>query len=144
VNRQLLVCLSLSLLLLAGCSKTVRVTSEPPGAEIRLDGKPTGLRTPAEIVVFRKHDIQTLALCLQGYQEEVVYVEHRNAFWDACTFPCGCAGFFCAGGPTEGRRSPMNKRMIEFVSAPFSLGTFIDDKIHLDLRPMAAKQESRP
>ncbi|MBI4617398.1 MAG: PQQ-binding-like beta-propeller repeat protein [Planctomycetes bacterium] len=49
---------------------SIRVESDPPGAEIWLDGRPTGLSTGAELSGIRE-GTHVLALRLDGYAEEI-------------------------------------------------------------------------
>jgi hypothetical protein len=64
-----------ALLLLTGCAaeRTLRVTSEPPGAIVRLDGEAVGT-TPCEIP-FAHYGIRRITLYKEGYRTESEAVE---------------------------------------------------------------------
>jgi sirohydrochlorin ferrochelatase len=64
---------------LAGCSayQNVAIESDPPGAEIFLDGKPVG-PTPQNLRVSRDLD-HTVYLKKDGYRPELVVLEKHEA-----------------------------------------------------------------
>jgi sirohydrochlorin ferrochelatase len=64
---------------LAGCSayQNVAIESDPPGAEIFLDGKPVG-QTPQRLRVSRELD-HTVYLKKEGYRPELVVLEKHEA-----------------------------------------------------------------
>ena len=66
-------------LCLVGCTayQNVAIESDPPGAEIFLDGKPVGL-TPLDLRVSRNLD-HTVYLKKEGHRPELVVLEKHEA-----------------------------------------------------------------
>ena len=132
-------------MVLSGCGKRIPVTSDPPGADIYLNEKPTGLKTPAELDLTRQFVSQTVDLKLPGYREERAYAETvGNSFYGICAAPCG----FCAwsligdanGPPPDSIQGKTASFMVYLYS--FSQGSILADRISLTLQPDTIKKDS--
>ena len=124
------------LLALTGCSQRVQVTSEPPGAEIFLNGRATGLKTPAELLVHRKSDTQSLEFHLPGYGVATTCVEERGRC--PCILPFGCCWWGLSGdgdGPPKGSARAQVADTMDHLARTFS-GTRIPKRVHVRLTPV--------
>lgn len=68
--------------LLVGCggvTRTLRIASDPPGAQVVLDGRPVGT-TPYE-EVFLSHGVRRCELRLDGYRRLVVALDVARPWW---------------------------------------------------------------
>ena len=131
--------LVLPLLLLAGCSRKVLVTSEPPGAEIFLDGQPTGLRTPAEVLITQKDRKQKLNLRLAGFLEASVRPEETSFCCMPCLVPSACCMFICTIGELPSSEDPFLGKASSFVCSDECWMKDIPSKIHMVLTPETSK-----
>ncbi|MFC1707337.1 PEGA domain-containing protein [Planctomycetota bacterium] len=80
-----------------GCESTGRisVTSQPPGAIIRIDGDDSGLRTPADVELSTEKDKYIIGLDKPGYNRVVRRVQ-RETEVDPLTPKEAAASILCA------------------------------------------------
>ena len=63
-----------------GTSQTVALSSEPPGAQVSLDGAPIGV-TPTEVRLFRRKGGMVLRFEKEGFAAQDVAVERKGSRW---------------------------------------------------------------
>lgn len=109
---------------LAGTHKTVRVTSEPPGAIVRLNGTARGV-TPAKLHPSTRSD-HTVSIELAGYHPHTVRLVRKLSAWQWANIVTGLAPGIAFDGITG------------------AVYSFHPGEVHADLVPLGERRLRRP
>jgi hypothetical protein len=97
----------------AGKTQSVKIASNPRGAQVYVDDSPTPIGPTPTIAPLTRHDDHTIKLVLNGYETQTIQIKTGPNWWVLGDLIPYCGGLIgaiidLADGSLRGRLSPSN------------------------------------